>query len=77
MSDLSVLSLITDLSVLSVPCAGYPVCLVCPMSPGYPVCLVCPVCPGCPVCPQDQDDHLEDDDHLNHDELMSIKFVRK
>ena len=35
MSDLFVLSLISDLSV--------PVCLVCPMCPGYPVCLVCPV----------------------------------
>ena len=40
---LSVLSLISDLYVLSVPCPGYPVCLVCPMCPGYPVCLVCPI----------------------------------
>ena len=58
MSDLSVPSLISGLSVPSVPCPGYPVCLECPMCPGYPVCLVCSVCPGCPVCPDDHDDQV-------------------
>ena len=70
MSDLSVQSLISDLSVLSVPCSGYPVCLVCLMCPGYPVRLVCPVCPSCPVCPDDDHDvYSNHDDRLNHDDF--------
>ena len=44
------LSCLSSLTCLSVPCPGYPVCLVCPMCPRYPVCLMCPMCPGYPVC---------------------------
>ena len=57
MSDLSVMSLISDLNVLSVPC------------PGYPIRLLCPVCHGCLVCLDDHDDHdyHDVDDYVDHD----------
>ena len=69
MKFLSVLSLISDLCVLSVPCPGYDQHGE-PDDHGHNS-------HDDHLNHLHHDDHLEDDDHLNHDELMTIKFVRK